>query len=54
LSKFAIVKAPAVLAVGAAPFAWTSFLRRATQPIRATARITGSSLEGDSRWLKEP
>jgi CspA family cold shock protein len=37
LSKFAIVKAPAVLAVGASPFAWIFLLRRATQPIRVTS-----------------
>jgi len=36
------------------PDALAGFLRRAAQPIRATVRVTGSPLEGDSRWLKAP
>jgi hypothetical protein len=55
LSKFAIVKAPAVLAVGVAPFVWTPVsLRRATRPNprdRADHRL---AIEGDSKWLKVP
>lgn len=55
LSKFAIVKAPALLAVGVVPFA-SIFVPAAGNPAdpRKQARITASSLEGDSRWLKEP
>jgi CspA family cold shock protein len=52
LSKFAIVKASAVLAVGASPSGWTFVPAAGNLAGRATARISCSSLEGDSRMAQ--
>jgi hypothetical protein len=54
LSKFAIVEGARGFGSGRLAVCRDFLVRRATQLIRATARISGSSLEGDSRWLKAP
>jgi hypothetical protein len=54
LSKFAIVKAPAFLAVGAAPFAWT-LVPAAGNPAYSRDRADHRLVpQGDSKWLKVP
>jgi cold shock protein len=57
LSKFAIVKAPQFWQWAPRRLPGFMFLRRATQPIRATARITGSPrrrqqmAQGTVKWF---
>jgi hypothetical protein len=55
LSKFAIVKAPAVLAVGAAPFVPEFLILAAGNPAYARDRADYRLVpQGDSKWLKAP